>query len=68
MGAAIVNTLSPGDTVCVMVGETGHFDTLWRQMAAAGRIRVDFICTATGGRAVDPAEIEDNSHRKRRTP
>ena len=30
--AAIVNTLSPGDKV--VMAETGHFATLWRQMAA----------------------------------
>ena len=30
--AAIVNTLSPGDKVLMV--ETGHFATLWRQMAA----------------------------------
>ena len=37
--AAIVNTLSPGDTVLMV--ETGHFATLWRQMAARGRPRRD---------------------------
>src|SRR5271170_3517800 len=30
--AAIVNTLSPGDRVLMV--ETGHFATLWQQMAA----------------------------------
>ena len=39
--AAIVNTLSPGDKVLMV--ETGHFATLWRQMAGAlghrGRFR-----------------------------
>ncbi|MDT5365452.1 MAG: alanine-glyoxylate transaminase / serine-glyoxylate transaminase / serine-pyruvate transaminase [Mycobacterium sp.] len=29
--AALVNTLSPGDTVLTF--ETGHFATLWREMA-----------------------------------
>src|SRR5256885_1289570 len=39
--AAIVNTLSPGDKVLMV--ETGHFATLWRQMAARFGIEVDFI-------------------------
>jgi alanine-glyoxylate transaminase/serine-glyoxylate transaminase/serine-pyruvate transaminase len=39
--AAIVNTLSPGDKVLMV--ETGHFATLWRQMAARWGIDVDFI-------------------------
>jgi aspartate aminotransferase-like enzyme len=36
--AAIVNTLSPGDTVLMV--ETGHFATLWRQMAARWGLEV----------------------------
>ena len=39
--AAIVNTLSPGDKVLMV--ETGHFATLWRQMAARWGIDVDFM-------------------------
>src|SRR5258708_39815014 len=39
--AAIVNTLSPGDTVLMV--ETGHFATLWRQMAARWGIEIDFM-------------------------
>src|SRR5437764_9843283 len=39
--AAIVNTLSPGDKVLMV--ETGHFATLWRQMAARWGIEVDFM-------------------------
>ena len=39
--AAIVNTLSPGDKVLMV--ETGHFATLWQQMAARWGIEVDFI-------------------------
>lgn len=39
--ACIVNTLSPGDKVLMV--ETGHFATLWRQMAARWGIEVDFI-------------------------
>src|ERR1700692_1977824 len=39
--AAIVNTLSAGDKVLMV--ETGHFATLWRQMAARWGIEGDFI-------------------------
>jgi alanine-glyoxylate transaminase/serine-glyoxylate transaminase/serine-pyruvate transaminase len=53
--AAIVNTLSPGDTVLMV--ETCHFATLWRQMAARWSIEVDFI-PGDWRRAVDPATIE----------
>ena len=39
--AAIVNTLSGGDKVLMV--ETGHFATLWRQMAGRWGIEVDFM-------------------------
>jgi alanine-glyoxylate transaminase / serine-glyoxylate transaminase / serine-pyruvate transaminase len=39
--AALVNTLSPGDTVLMV--ETGHFATLWRDTAVRLGLRVDFI-------------------------
>ena len=39
--AAIVNTLSPGDTV--LMAETGHFATLWKQIATRFGIEVEFI-------------------------
>jgi alanine-glyoxylate transaminase / serine-glyoxylate transaminase / serine-pyruvate transaminase len=39
--AAIVNTLSPGDRVLMV--ETGHFATLWQQMARRWNIETDFI-------------------------
>src|SRR5271156_121747 len=39
--AAIVNTLSPGDKVLMV--ETGHFATLWRNMAARWGIEGEFI-------------------------
>jgi alanine-glyoxylate transaminase / serine-glyoxylate transaminase / serine-pyruvate transaminase len=39
--AALVNTLSPGDTVLAF--ETGYFATLWRQMAAKFGLVVDFV-------------------------
>ena len=39
--AALVNTLSPGDTVLMF--ETGHFASLWRDMAARLGLNVDFV-------------------------
>ena len=39
--AALVNTLSPGDKVLMF--ETGHFATLWRNMAARLGLQVDFV-------------------------
>src|SRR2546429_7346332 len=53
--AAIVNTLSPGDKV--LMAETGHFATLWRQMAGRFGIEVDFI-PGDWRRGADPAQIE----------
>lgn len=62
--AAIVNTLSPGDKVLMV--ETGHFATLWRNMAARWQIEVDFI-PGDWRHGADPATIEaklaeDRSH------
>ena len=53
--AAIVNTLSPGDRVLMF--ETGHFATLWRQMAARFGIAVEFV-PGDWRRGVDPAAVE----------
>ncbi|WP_433995213.1 pyridoxal-phosphate-dependent aminotransferase family protein [Bradyrhizobium canariense] len=53
--AAIVNTLSPGDKVLMV--ETGHFATLWRQMAGRFGIEVDFV-PGDWRRGADPAVIE----------
>src|SRR3979409_2308707 len=39
--AALSNTLSPGDHVIMF--ETGHFATLWRQMASRLGLEVDFV-------------------------
>src|SRR5439155_10531948 len=39
--AALVNTLSPGDRILMV--ETGHFATLWRNMAANLGLDVDFV-------------------------
>ena len=53
--AAIVNTLSPGDKVLMV--ETGHFATLWRNMALRWGIEVDFL-PGDWRRGADPAEVE----------
>jgi alanine-glyoxylate transaminase/serine-glyoxylate transaminase/serine-pyruvate transaminase len=53
--AAIVNTLSLGDKVLMV--ETGHFATLWRQMAARWGIDVDFM-PGDWRHGADPAAIE----------
>ena len=39
--AALVNTLSPGDRVLMF--ETGHFATLWREMAGRLGLAIDFV-------------------------
>src|SRR5262245_56258693 len=41
--AALVNTLSPGDRVLMV--ETGHFATLWRNMATKLGLKPEFINT-----------------------
>ena len=53
--AALVNTLSPGDRVLMF--ETGHFATLWRNMAVSIGLEVDFIET-DWRRGADPAVVE----------
>jgi alanine-glyoxylate transaminase/serine-glyoxylate transaminase/serine-pyruvate transaminase len=53
--AAIVNTLSAGDTV--LMAETGHFATLWQKMAVRWGLVVDFL-PGDWRRAADPAAIE----------
>jgi alanine-glyoxylate transaminase / serine-glyoxylate transaminase / serine-pyruvate transaminase len=49
--AALVNTLSPGDRVLCF--ETGHFATLWQQMASHLGLEVDFV-PGDWRRGVDP--------------
>jgi alanine-glyoxylate transaminase / serine-glyoxylate transaminase / serine-pyruvate transaminase len=39
--AALTNTLSPGDTVLAF--ETGHFATLWQEMATRLGLQVEFV-------------------------
>jgi alanine-glyoxylate transaminase/serine-glyoxylate transaminase/serine-pyruvate transaminase len=54
--AALSNTLSPGDTVLMF--ETGHFATLWRQMASRLGLDIDFV-TGDWRHGVDPAAVEE---------
>ncbi len=53
--AALVNTLSAGDRV--VVAETGHFASLWRQLAERLGLAVD-VLAGEWGRGADPAAIE----------
>ncbi len=53
--AAIVNALSPGDTV--LMAETGHFATLWKQIATRFGVQVEFI-PGDWRRGADPGAIE----------
>ncbi|WP_448208643.1 pyridoxal-phosphate-dependent aminotransferase family protein [Azospirillum sp. sgz302134] len=53
--AAIVNTLSPGDRVLMF--ETGHFATLWRNLAERFGIQCDFV-PGDWRRGVDPVAVE----------
>jgi alanine-glyoxylate transaminase/serine-glyoxylate transaminase/serine-pyruvate transaminase len=63
--AALSNTLSPGDPVIMF--ETGHFASLWRQMADRLGLEVDFV-PGDWRHGVDPAVVEerltaDRAHR-----
>ncbi len=63
--AALVNTLSPGDTVLMV--ETGQFASLWSRMAARLGLAVELIST-DWRRGVDAAAVEarlceDRAHR-----
>ena len=53
--AALVNTLSPGDKVLMF--ETGHFATLWRNLAVRFGLEVDFV-PGDWRRGVEPAVVE----------
>jgi len=62
--AALMNTLSPGDKVLMF--ETGHFATLWCNMARKFGLEVDFVET-NWRHGVDPQIVEeklreDSSH------
>ncbi|MET8831938.1 aminotransferase class V-fold PLP-dependent enzyme [Streptomyces sp. NPDC004610] len=52
--AALVNTLSPGDRVLCF--ETGHFATLWQDMARSLGLEVDFV-PGDWRHGADPAEL-----------
>jgi alanine-glyoxylate transaminase/serine-glyoxylate transaminase/serine-pyruvate transaminase len=53
--AALVNTLSPGDRVLMF--ETGHFATLWHEMARRLGLRPDFV-PGDWRHGVDPDAVE----------
>jgi alanine-glyoxylate transaminase/serine-glyoxylate transaminase/serine-pyruvate transaminase len=55
--AGLVNTLSPGDKVLMF--ETGHFATLWKNMAVRLGLEVDFV-PGDWRHGVDPAMVEAN--------
>jgi alanine-glyoxylate transaminase / serine-glyoxylate transaminase / serine-pyruvate transaminase len=54
--AALVNTLSPGDRVLMF--ETGHFATLWRQMATRLGLDIEYV-PGDWRHGVDPAQLTD---------
>lgn len=54
--AALVNTLSPGDRVLCF--ETGHFATLWRDMATRLGLAVDFV-PGDWRHGADPAVVAE---------
>ena len=53
--AALVNCLSPGDRVLMF--DTGHFATLWRDVAVRLGLSVEFV-PGDWRRGVDPATVE----------
>src|SRR5882724_678666 len=53
--AALVNTLSAGDRVLMF--ETGHFASLWRELAERLSLQVDFVA-GDWRHGVDPAVLE----------
>lgn len=54
--AAMVNTLSAGDTI--LVPETGHFSTGWGETSAALGLKVKTVAS-DWRRAIDPAAVEE---------
>jgi len=63
--AALVNTLSPGDRILMF--ETGHFATLWRNMASQLGLEVDFV-PGDWRHGVDPgavgAKLDDDREKR----
>jgi alanine-glyoxylate transaminase / serine-glyoxylate transaminase / serine-pyruvate transaminase len=61
---ALVNTLSPGDKV--LMCETGHFATLWKNMAVRLGIEPEFIATdwrrGADPKAIEARLLEDKAH------
>jgi len=55
--AALVNVLSPGDRVLMF--ETGHFATLWKQIAERMGLDVEWV-PGDWRRGVDPARVEEH--------
>lgn len=53
--AAVVNTLSPGDHVLMF--ETGHFSTLWCQLAEKLGVKVEYV-PGNWRRGVSPEQLE----------
>lgn len=53
--AAIVNTLSPGDRVLIF--ESGHFSSLWKQVAEKHGLQVEYV-PGNWRHGADPAEAE----------
>jgi alanine-glyoxylate transaminase/serine-glyoxylate transaminase/serine-pyruvate transaminase len=62
--AALVNTLSPGDTV--LMYETGHFATLWKTMASKLGLKPQFIASdwrsGADANAIEARLGEDKAH------
>ena len=61
--AALVNVLSPGDRVLMF--ETGHFATLWKQIAERLGLDVEWV-PGDWRRGVDPAQVEARLQEDRR--
>ena len=62
--ASLVNTLSPGDTVLMF--ETGHFATLWKDVASRLGLQVEWVA-GDWRHGVDPAAVysalaDDRTH------
>ena len=62
--ASLVNTLSPGDKVLMF--ETGHFATLWKEIATKMGLQVDFV-SGDWRHGADPAAVyaklaDDRNH------
>lgn len=55
--ASLVNTLSPGDKILMF--ETGHFATMWRNVALRLGLEVEFV-PGDWRHGIDPAVVEAN--------